>query len=88
MSIIEIKAIPRAKRTGVETDAAGRWVVRVHEPPEDGKANEAVLKALADHFGVPRRCVTLLRGATSRHKTVRLEPPPPSRPSTASERRR
>lgn len=48
-------------------------VVYVTAPPEDGKANKAMLRLLAKHFGVPPSRLTLLRGQTSRNKLVRIE---------------
>jgi uncharacterized protein YggU (UPF0235/DUF167 family) len=41
----------------------------------DGKANDALLAWLAGELRVPRRAVTLLRGESSRRKTVHLEVP-------------
>lgn len=39
----------------------------------DGKATEAALRAVADAFGVRRRQVTLVTGATSRDKVVDID---------------
>ncbi|MBU6212827.1 MAG: DUF167 domain-containing protein [Actinomycetales bacterium] len=47
-------------------------VVAVSAPAVDGRANEAVLRALAEAFEVPRRDVHLLTGAMSRTKLVRV----------------
>ena len=69
---IEIRVIPRAKRRGVQAGADGQLSVRVTEPAEDGRANEAVIAALAGHFNVPKRAVAIIRGHTSRHKLVEL----------------
>ena len=44
----------------------------VAAPPEDGKANVAVIRLLADTVGVPARDVAILSGHTSRNKTVEL----------------
>lgn len=55
----------------VETDAEA-LVVHVRERAVDGAANEGVVKALAAHFGVPPRDVTILRGHSSRHKRVEV----------------
>ena len=49
--------------------------IRLAAPPVDGKANAALLRYLADAFGVPQRAVTLVRGETSRQKTVRIMAP-------------
>jgi hypothetical protein len=49
-----------------------RLVVSVNAPPVDGKANEAVVRVLAETFGVPRSAVTIVRGETGRKKTIRI----------------
>ncbi len=67
-----VRVIPRARRRAVEPQPDGGVVVRVTEPPEDGRANEAVVEALAEHFGIKRSAVRILRGATSRRKVVGL----------------
>jgi uncharacterized protein (TIGR00251 family) len=46
--------------------------VAVTAPPVDGAANAAVIDALAEAFGVPRRSVQIVRGETGRRKTVRI----------------
>ena len=66
---IQIKVVPNARKESViETDRV--LVVRVNKVPEKGKANEAVIKLLAKHFGVARSQVKIVRGATSRNKVV------------------
>ena len=49
------------------------YKVWVTEPPEDGKANEAIIKALAKHFDIKRIHVRLLLGANSRVKVFDIE---------------
>jgi uncharacterized protein (TIGR00251 family) len=70
---------PGAKRTevaGLHGDgAATRLKVRLAAAPVEGKANTELLRFLACAFGVPRRAVFLLRGETSRQKTVRVSRP-------------
>ncbi len=56
----------------VETDADGALTVYVPERAVEGKANEAVVKLLAKHLGVPRSRVELVSGATSRVKRFRV----------------
>ncbi|RKS88417.1 hypothetical protein DEU37_2037 [Microbacterium sp. AG790] len=56
----------------VEEDAEGLTVF-VRERAVDGAANEGVVRALAAHFGVPPRDVTILRGHASRHKRVEVD---------------
>jgi uncharacterized protein (TIGR00251 family) len=79
--ILAVKAQPGAKRTAVgaiiEAAASpgwpmGRLKVAVAAPPEDGRANEAIMAALAKHFGLKPAAVTLETGGTSRDKKFRL----------------
>ncbi len=68
---------PGARRTevgGCYGEGADReLIVRVIAPALDGRANEAVVEALADAFGVRSRAVNLVSGARSRHKLVEVD---------------
>ncbi len=70
--ILELTVRPRGRRNRVGPVRAGRLVVEVTAPPDSGRANEAVVELLAEELGVRRRQVELLRGQTSRKKTVRV----------------
>jgi uncharacterized protein (TIGR00251 family) len=77
--VLALHVQPGAKRTGVagihgEGEDA-RLKLRLAAPPVDGKANVELLRYLAEAFGVPQRNVTLLRGESSRQKTVRVARP-------------
>ena len=50
----------------------GVLVVRVREPATDGRANQAVVEAVAAALGVPRRSVRITAGASSRRKVVEV----------------
>ena len=67
---LSIHVRPGASRTAVGGDHDGALVVRVVEPAERGRATDAALCALAAALGIPRRAVTLERGATNRNKVV------------------
>jgi uncharacterized protein (TIGR00251 family) len=69
---IDIAVKPRSSREGVGPVQADRLVVAVNAPPVDGKANEAVVRVLAETFGVPRSAVSIVRGETGRKKTIRI----------------
>ena len=69
---IHVRVQPRARRNSVGPAAGGGLKVCVTAPPEDGRANDAVIELLADHFGVKRRQIEILTGATNRNKTVRI----------------
>ena len=70
-----VKVVPRAKKTGIAPTADGTLVVKVREPAEDGKANDAVIAALAEHFKVKPRAVTIVHGHASRRKLVEVNLP-------------
>ncbi len=52
--------------------ADGSWRVSVSAPAEDGKANAAVIDALAKEFDVPKGAVKIVRGMTGRQKEVEI----------------
>jgi uncharacterized protein (TIGR00251 family) len=59
----------RAEIVGRHGDA---WKVRVTAPPEHGRANDAVLKLMADTFALPLSAVTIVSGHGARDKIVEL----------------
>jgi uncharacterized protein len=69
---VTIRVRPGAGRTQVGGEHAGALLVRVTAPAVDGRATEAALAAVAGAFGVRRRAVTLVSGATSRTKVVEV----------------
>jgi hypothetical protein len=71
--IFNVRVIPRARQNTITTDADGTIRVHTTTAPTDGKANTAVVRALAAHFGVAPSCVHIIRGETSRHKVVSIE---------------
>ena len=48
------------------------FIVKVKEPPKEGKANQAVIKLLAEHFGVSQSQVRILSGLKSRSKVIKI----------------
>lgn len=66
--IVPVRAQPRARKVGVQGEQAGALKVAVTAPPEDGKANQALVAALATALGVRRSQVELASGLTSRDK--------------------
>jgi len=81
--VLTIAAQPRGGPTAFAGIHGGAVKLRLGAPPVDGRANEELVRFLASAFGVPRRQVTLLRGAGGRRKTVRIGRPtryPPELP--------
>ncbi|MEZ5779233.1 MAG: DUF167 domain-containing protein [Paracoccaceae bacterium] len=69
---IMVRVTPKASRNAVVVEGDA---IRVHVTavPEDGKANEAVRKLLAKALGVAKTRLLLVRGATARDKTFRID---------------
>ena len=67
---ITVHARPRAQQEKVEKIDAENYKVFVKEPPVQGRANQAILQALAKYFKVPKSNVRLVVGHTSRIKIV------------------
>jgi len=65
---INVTVKPNAKQEQVEKTGENEFVVRVKARPQEGKANQAVVEALAEYFDVAKSRVVLLRGQTSKHK--------------------
>lgn len=56
----------------VEKTGDNNYSVWVRAKPADGKANEAVIKALAEHFGIAKSRIVLLKGQTSKQKIFEI----------------
>src|SRR5688572_2450767 len=69
---IEVHAKPKAKTSAVLGLKAGVIEVAVAAPPVAGAANDELIRTLAEHFGLGRRAVRLVSGASSRHKRILL----------------
>lgn len=69
---IKIRVIPRASRNTITTDENGDLRVYTTVAPTDGKANEAVIKMLADFLKVPKSAIKIIRGNTTRDKVIEV----------------
>ena len=69
---LQLRVSPGASRAGVVGRHGDAWKVRVAAPPEDGRANDAVVSLLADALHLSRRDVTIVAGRSGRYKIVRL----------------
>jgi uncharacterized protein (TIGR00251 family) len=67
---LPLRVQPKAKRNAVLGEQAGALKVSVTAPPEDGRANEAVLALLREVLKLQRSQLALLSGQTNRNKVV------------------
>ncbi len=70
---IAVRLQPRARADEIVGERAGVLVVRVSAPPVDGRANEALCRLIAKRARVGARSVSVVRGAGSREKVVRVQ---------------
>jgi hypothetical protein len=63
---------PKAKENKIEKTSDNRFSVWVKEPPVGGRANEALRRAMARHFGVPLAKVKIVSGFASRRKAIEI----------------
>jgi uncharacterized protein (TIGR00251 family) len=68
---IRIRVVPRSSRDEV-VKTGDDYLVRVKAQPREGKANEAVIKLLAEYFGVTRSSVRIASGLSGRNKIVEI----------------
>ncbi len=76
---IFVKAKPNAKENKVAppplklmTEVEEWYTVSVKERPAEGKANETIIKLLAEYFGILRYKVKLISGTTSKRKVFEI----------------
>jgi hypothetical protein len=72
-TLLQLRIVPRAGRNGLDGIVDGRLRVRLAAAPVDGAANAALIALMAERLALPRSAIRLLRGATSRHKTLLIE---------------
>jgi len=69
---LRLRVAPGASRPGIVGRHGTAWKVRVTAAPEAGKANDAVVRLLADILGLPARDIEIISGHSSRNKIVEL----------------
>src|SRR5205823_9879589 len=69
---VRLRVSPGSGRAEIVGRYGDGWKVRVTAAPEQGRANDAVLRLLADALSVPRESITLVSGHGGRDKIVEL----------------
>jgi hypothetical protein len=70
---LAVRVHPGAKRDAIVGVHGGALKVAITAPAIDGRANDALIAFVAERLNVPRARVSLLAGATSRTKTLRIQ---------------
>lgn len=71
--LLRVKVVPGARKEGIAGTLGDRIKIRVSAPPEDGKANLAVCRVVAEALGIRARQVCVESGHTNPEKTLRIE---------------
>lgn len=70
---IFVKAKPKAREDKLEDLGGNTFKISVKEPPEKGRANQAIAKALSEYFKTPFYRISLVSGFSSRDKIFEIE---------------
>jgi uncharacterized protein (TIGR00251 family) len=69
---ISVKVTPNSRVAEIREEG-NSLLVKVKEPPKEGKANAAVVKAVARSFGVPPGSARIVSGHTGRSKVIEID---------------
>ena len=69
---ISVRVKPNARKHEVRELGKNSYLVSVAAPPVAGKANEMVIEVLAEYFGKPKSCFSIVRGKTFRQKIIEV----------------
>ena len=64
---------PNSKKPRVEKDLFGQLQIYVNQPPLDGRANLAVIEALAEYFKIKKYQIELVSGQKSKLKVFKIQ---------------
>lgn len=71
--MIKVRVMPNSKSESIEALSSSDYRVKVREKAMEGKANDAVLRAISIYFNVRRSDVLIVKGATSRDKVIEVK---------------
>ncbi len=70
---LSINVIPNASKSELVSKDVTGWKVRLAAPPVDGKANQALIEFLADHFDCAKSSIQIIKGQTGKKKIVDIQ---------------
>lgn len=68
---LNVRVVPNAKQNKIVREES-RFKVYLTTPPVEGKANKALIRFLAEHFGVKKNKIRIMRGEKSRDKVLEI----------------
>lgn len=73
MKILTVKVKPNAKQQLLRHEEDGSLTVHLKSPPVDGKANQELIQLLSKTFDVPKSCIRIKSGLSSKSKLVEID---------------
>lgn len=71
--IISVLVKPNSKTESYEILADGALKIFIKERPVENKANEAVIKKIAEIYGIPKNKIKIKSGLKSKNKIVGID---------------
>lgn len=72
MSRFSVRVIPNASASEIAGKTEGIWRIRLSAPPIEGRANEALIRFLADVLDLAPSEIDIVKGLSSKTKTVEV----------------
>jgi hypothetical protein len=69
---VDIRLIPRSKHNLIIKEDENRFKVYVTSPAIEGRANQALIKRLAEFFGLSKSKIKIIKGKKSRNKIIEI----------------
>jgi uncharacterized protein (TIGR00251 family) len=73
VKILQIKVKPNARASVLSEQSDGTWLAQIKAPPVDGKANEELIRLVAEYFEIRKAQVSIKTGASGRLKRVQID---------------
>lgn len=70
--LIDVKVKPSAKKPGIVKISEKEFNLAVKASPQDGKANQDLIKMLSVYFDIPKSMIIIVRGLNNRNKVVEI----------------
>ena len=70
---VDVRVIPRARKTTVDGERDGAVLVRLAAPPIENAANDALIHYLASALRLPRHAIRIVSGERSRRKRLAID---------------
>lgn len=72
--LIKIRVIPNSSINKIVEQIGDEWKIKLMTPPIDSRANESLIKFLAEELKIKKNQIEILKGQTSREKLVKISP--------------